>query len=172
MNPLRRRLGEVGLLLAALLAQTSLFPQLRLFGVVPDVMVLAVVTVAAREGAEAGAAYGFAAGALIDLFLEVPLGLSALAYSVVGYGVGMLQTGLMRSTWWIGPALGGAGALASGLIFVLVGIILGQEHFLSLRSFGVIPAQALYAAVLALAGYPLASWALGPGDEAVAPYQV
>lgn len=171
MSPLRRRVADVTLLVAVLLAQTSLFPHLRVFGVVPDVMVLAVVAVAARDGAETGAAYGFAAGVTIDLFLEVPVGLSALAYTVVGYGVGMLHTGLMRSAWWIGPVLGGTGALAAGVIFVVVGVILGQEHLLSVRSFLVIPVQALYAAALALVVFPLASRLLGPTADELVPFR-
>lgn len=171
MNAVRRRVGILTLLLVVLLAQTAFFPHVRAFGVVPDVMVLAVAVVAAREGAEVGAGFGFAAGVLIDLFLEVPVGLSALSYTLVGYGIGTLHTGLMRSTWWIGPLLGGAASLAAGTIFVLVGIILGQEHLLALRSFVVIPSRALYDAGLALLVFPLASRLLGPAEDQLSPYE-
>lgn len=171
MNPLRRRVGTATLMLVVLLAQTALLPHLRFVGVVPDVMILAVAAVAAREGAEVGAVFGFTAGALIDLFLEVPLGLSALSYTVVGYGIGTLHTGLMRSTWWIAPLLGGAASAAGGAIFVLVGVILGEEHLLAVRSFVVIPTRAIADAALALAVFPLTSRLLGPAEDELSPYE-
>lgn len=171
MNPLRRRVGMVTLLTAGLLAETTFFPHVRLFGVVPDVLVLAVVAVAAREGAEVGAAFGFAAGVLIDLFLEVPVGLSALSYTLVGYAIGTMQTGLMRSSWWLAPLLGGVGSLAAGTIFVLGGVILGQDHLLAVRSFVVIPSRAVYDAGLALLVFPLASRLLGPAEDELSPYE-
>lgn len=171
MNPVRHRVGVLTLLLVVLLAETALFPHVRLFGVVPDVMVLAVAAIAAREGAEIGATFGFAAGVLIDLFLEVPVGLSALSYSLVGYAIGTLHTGLMRSTWWMGPVLGGTASLAAGTIFVLVGIILGQDHLLAARSAVVVPSRALYDAALALLVFPLTSRLLGPTEDALSPYE-
>lgn len=171
MSPVRRRVGMGTLLLLALLAQTAFFPHVRPWGVVPDVMVLAVAAVAVREGAEIGAVFGFAAGVLIDLFLEVPVGLSAFAYAVVGYGVGMVQTGLLRPQWWMSPAIGGTASLVAGLIFVLAAMILGQEYLFSVRTFVVIPARAAYDALLAIAVFPVASRLMGPADETVAPYQ-
>lgn len=171
MNPLRRRAGMVTLLLVVWLAETAFFPYVRLFGVVPDIVVVAVAAVAAREGAEVGAAFGFAAGVIVDLFLEVPLGLSALSYTIVGYGIGTLHTGLMRATWWTGPLLGGAASLTAGLVFVLVGIILGQEHLLAVRSFVVIPSRAVYDALLAFLIFPVAGRLLGPAADELSPYQ-
>ncbi|HLG00568.1 MAG TPA: rod shape-determining protein MreD [Acidimicrobiia bacterium] len=171
MNPVRRRVGAVTLLIVTLLAQSSFFPHFRFFGVMPDVLIVAVAAVAAREGAEVGATFGFTAGVLIDLFLEVPLGLSALSYAVVGYGVGTLHTGIMRSTWWIGPLLGGTASIAAGSLFVLVGIILGQDHLLSLRSFTVIPTRAIYDGVVALLVFPLTAQLLGPAEDELSPYE-
>lgn len=171
MNLVRRRVGMVTLLSIVLLAETAFFPHTRVVGVVPDVMILAVAAVAAREGAEMGAGFGFAAGVLIDLFLEVPVGLSALSYTVVGYGVGTLHTGIMRSTWWIAPLLGGAASLAAGTIFVLTGIILGEEHLLSLRSAFIIPMRAIYDAGLALLVFPLTARLLGPAEDELSPYE-
>lgn len=171
MSPLRPRLGMVALLGAALLAQTAFFPYVRVAGVVPDVMVLAVVAVAVREGAEVGAVFGFAAGVLIDLLLEVPVGLSAIAYVIVGYGMGLFHAGFLRVRWWLGALLGGAGSLAAGTIFVVVGVILGLDHLLALRTAFIIPARALYDAALALLVFPLAAKLVGPTEEELVPYR-
>jgi rod shape-determining protein MreD len=165
MNLVRRRVGIGTLMLVALLAQTVFFPYLKVVGVLPDVMVVATVAVAVRRGAETGALFGFGAGVAIDLFLEVPIGLSALSYTVVGYAVGSIQTGLLRERWWLVPLLGGAGSLAAGVVFVVVGLVMGQEYLFSLRTFLVLPPRALYDAVLSLAVFPLAARLIGPPDS-------
>ncbi|HVM40526.1 MAG TPA: rod shape-determining protein MreD [Acidimicrobiia bacterium] len=165
MTDVRRRVGVGTLMLFALLAQVSLLPHLRVLGVVADVMIVATVAVAVRRGPEYGGVFGFAAGLLVDLFLQVPVGLSALAYSIVGYAVGLAQSSLLRERWWLAPLLAGLGSLAAGLVFVLAGLILGQEYLLDLRSFLVLPARALYDAALALIVFPVTARLLGPAEE-------
>lgn len=171
MIALRHRIGMITLLVVALLAQLSFFPQVRVFGVVPDVMVVAVAAVAAREGSETGAVFGFVAGVLVDLFLQVPVGLTALTYVLVGHAVGTLQSGLLRASWWLGPAIGGVSSLVAGTLFVLVGLILGQEHLLTARTAVVVPTRAFYDAVLALGVFPLANRLLGPTEDELVPYE-
>lgn len=85
---LRKAAPLATVLLTALAAQTGLAPHLALRGVAPDVLLVAVAAVAAGRGARSGAAFGFAAGLGADLFLATPLGTSALAYTLVGHGVG------------------------------------------------------------------------------------
>src|SRR6478609_672564 len=81
--------------------QVAVFPHLRLAGVVPDLGLIVAIAVGYQLGPEAGAVTGFAAGLGFDLFLETPLGLNALTYALVGYGVGVLETGLFRSPRWL-----------------------------------------------------------------------
>ena len=68
-----------------------MFTHLRILGVVPDLGLVLAVAIAYRSGPEAGALTGFAAGLCYDLFLETPLGLSALSYALTAYAVGLLQ---------------------------------------------------------------------------------
>ena len=74
-----------------------MLPHLRIAGVVPDLGLIVAIAVGYQLGPEAGAITGFVAGFGFGLFLELPLGLYALAYALVGYGVGVLEGGLMRS---------------------------------------------------------------------------
>ena len=86
-----RRVRLVLLLAAAVLLQTAVFPHLRIGGAVPDIGLVLVVAVATREGVEAGAAMGFVTGLTVDLYLQTPLGLSALAFALTGAAVGVVQ---------------------------------------------------------------------------------
>ena len=57
------RVGRLLLLLIMIvLLQTAVLPYLRIFGVVPDLGLVATVAIAYREGPELGAIFGFAAG--------------------------------------------------------------------------------------------------------------
>lgn len=152
---------------AAVVLQTTLFAELRIAGVAPELGLLVTVAVAYREGPVAGAAVGCAAGLLVDCFLVTPLGLSALAWSLTGYGVGVLQTGLLRASRWSAPLVGGLGSLAGGFVFVAVAVLAGQDQLVEWRTPVVVVVAAAYAAVLAPLVFPVARWAARPADQAV-----
>ena len=155
----RIRLGL--LVFLVVLLQTTLFSSLRVFGVAADVGLVMSVAIGYREGPEAGAIFGFAAGFAIDMFLQTPIGISALTYSMTGYGAGLVQLGLARSSWWIPSALGGVGGLVGGLGFILVATVAGQEDLLTLYALRVVVIAAVYDAVLAPLLFPIAGWAIG-----------
>ncbi len=165
-----RRLIRVGrlllLLIAIVLVQTAVLPYARVFGVVPDLGLVATVAIAYREGPEMGSIFGFAAGLSMDLFLQTPLGLTALAFALTGYVIGILQSALLRSTWWVTPLLGGLGGILGGLIFIGIGAIVGQEQLFALRSLRVVLLSGVYDAIVAPVVFPIAAFAArGPGPR-------
>src|ERR1700722_6746000 len=103
-------------LFIGILLQTTLIPDLQFRGVRPDLMLLITICVGLTSGPEQGAVIGFSAGLLTDLFMTTtPLGLSALAFSLVGFALGGLRSAAMpevRSLWlapggaFIGTATG------------------------------------------------------------------
>ena len=148
------------LLLLAVVLHTAVFPQLRAFDVAPDVMLLLAIAAGIAGGPERGATTGFACGLIADCFLQTPFGLSALAYSLVGWGVGSFQTRILHATWWI-PVLTAAVATAAGvLLFAALGAVVGQDHLISVRLVPIVGVCALWAALLASPLVRLARWAL------------
>jgi rod shape-determining protein MreD len=129
--------------------QVSVFPHARLFGVVPDLGLMLAVAVAFRLGPEAGALVGFAAGLGFDLFLASPVGMSALAYALTAYLVGVLQTGLLRAPAWVPPLLGFVTGLAGGTMFAAIGLLAGVDAVSTWSVFPVIALAAVYDALLA-----------------------
>jgi rod shape-determining protein MreD len=143
------RSARLGVLLAVLvLVQITVLTHVRIAGAVPDLGLVATLAVAYRLGPEAGAVFGFAAGAVTDLFLQTPFGLSALAWVLTGYLAGVVQEGLVRSAWWVPPVFGGVGALVGGAVFLAVGALVGQEQLWTARSFRLAVAAAGYAALV------------------------
>jgi rod shape-determining protein MreD len=153
------RLRLALLVVTTAVLQTTLFPDLRLFGVAPDLGLVATIAVAYRVGPERGALYGFANGLVIDLFLQTPFGLSALSFAVVGYGVGLLQAGMSREVRFAAPIFGGIGGLLGGFLFAAVAALAGQDQVIAVRTIYVLLLAAVYDALLAYALFPAAKWA-------------
>jgi rod shape-determining protein MreD len=161
------RLRLALLVVAVVVLQTTLFSAgLRAFGVMPDLGLVLTVAVAYYLGAERGAAFGFLTGFAVDLFLSTPLGLSALSFALVGYGIGVVKGGLVRPSRRVVPMLGALGGLAGGVLFVATGTLAGQDQLLALSSVRIILVASAYDALLAFAVFPIARWATrAPGSE-------
>lgn len=118
------------------LLQVALVAKSRVFGIHPDLLLLFSLCVGITGGRNRGAVAGFAAGLAADVFLTSPLGLSALAYTVAGYTVGVLaedSSGLP----WVTSLVAMAGTSIALVLFVVAGEFAGVIH-VSLRHFIVI----------------------------------
>ena len=121
---------RVGLVLAlTLFVHLTLLSRLRIDDVRPDALLLVALTAGLVAGAERGAVTGFCAGLLADLFLQTPLGLSALAFSLVGFAVGSLQSGILRAAWWIPMVNALCASIAGTVLYAVLGAMVGQLDF-------------------------------------------
>jgi rod shape-determining protein MreD len=116
-------------LLVAIVLQTTMLSGARVLGIGPDLMLVITIAGGLTGGPEQGAEIGFAAGLLADLFLQAtPLGLTALTFCLVGFAVGTLQGSVLRSGWWLAPLAALAASAAGVLLFVGIGITVGQTQ--------------------------------------------
>ena len=152
-------------LLVALVLHTSVFPQLRIADVRPDVMLLLAALGGLAAGPQVGAVFGFACGLAVDLLLQTPLGLSALTFSLIAYCVGTFQGVLLRSAVWLTPAVAAAASAVGVLVFALAGAVLGQAHLITPAVFTVMALVALLNAVLALPAARAVAWALAEDES-------
>jgi rod shape-determining protein MreD len=110
---MRRLLVLAAVVVLGVLLETTVFAELRLAGVRPDLLVLAVVAVAMASGPVSGAAFGFSAGLVADLLFDLPVGVSALVYTAVGFAVGMVRVYVTSQLPLVHLVLVGAASLAS-----------------------------------------------------------
>ena len=119
------RLGLVVVLLLTL--QTTWMADLRPFGTPGDLLLLLTVAAGMASGPVRGATVGFVAGLAMDLVLLTPFGLSSLAYLAVGYAVGTIHDGVLRSAPWI-PVVVAFVVSALGIgFYVVLGQLVGQQ---------------------------------------------
>jgi rod shape-determining protein MreD len=130
-------LGEVGiarvgavaaLVVVALALQSTLLARMTILGVIPQLVLVVVVSLAYTDGERVGVVTGFAGGLLQDLLLppQSILGLTALVYTGIGYLVGTLHRYAPPDSVWTPVfAVAGASAIAE-LSYALLSVIMGK----------------------------------------------
>src|SRR5688500_17360801 len=98
---LARILAMAAVVLLAVALQSTLLARLTLLGVIPQLVLVVVVCLAYLDGSRVGVVVGFAGGLLQDLLLpQSIIGLTALVYTMVGYGVGSLRQFAPSESVW------------------------------------------------------------------------
>jgi rod shape-determining protein MreD len=157
LSDMRFRLPLV--VLTAMLVHTAVLTQVRIFGVMPDLMLLLAVSAGLEAGPAAGGITGFACGMVADLFLPTPLGLSALVFSLTGYVTGVTKGGLLRATWWFPLVTVFAASSVGMALFAVAGTVLGEAELLNGHLVAVMVVVGITNALLSPMILRLARWA-------------
>ena len=88
---LRRTLALAAVIVTALLLQSTVFSQIKLLGVRPELLYVVTISMAILEGPNEGAIVGFAGGMAQDFLLDQPKGITALTLTLLGYTVGLAR---------------------------------------------------------------------------------
>ena len=155
------------LLISALALHLALFSVLRVGGAAPDLMLLVAVAGGLVGGPVRGAVLGFAAGIAVDVFLRTPMGLSALVFTLVGYGVGVVSTGVLTPSWYLPVVTASIASAAGVVLYAFVGAMLG-EPMVSRRLVTIVSVVAVGNAILAVPVIRAVTWAMGDDDGPVA----
>jgi rod shape-determining protein MreD len=153
----RRLLALAVVLVVAVLVQSTVLTRLRLAGVRPDLLVLAVVSVAVATDPTTGAVFGFVAGLVADLLFDLPVGVSALVYTAVGFAVGTVRVYVTSHRPLVHLVLAGAASLASVWCCGLLLRVFDLSSWATVTRAG--PLVALYNLLLTPFVYPVV-WAL------------
>lgn len=122
------------LALTGLALETSLFGTATLQGTKPELLLLVTVALAMGEGPAFGATAGFTLGLATDLVIELPAGLTALTFTLVGYGVGRIRAMVQTPSAWLPMAMVSLATLGGVLFYAGASFILGEEGLSALRT--------------------------------------
>lgn len=154
------RLRLVSLVVAVGVVHLAVLPDLRVAGIRADGFVVLTMAMAVVGGPERGAVTGFACGLVADLFLQSPFGLSALAYGVAGFAVGLLEQAVIRAAWWIPVATAFLGGVATTVLFALSAAVIGRPDYVQPRLGAIAVVVGAFAAVTVLPLLRAVRWAL------------
>jgi rod shape-determining protein MreD len=167
---------DSGVLLRWVLIVTSVFllqvgvvADIGLFGVHPELMLLLAICAGIAAGPVRGAGVGFAAGLLSDLMLQGPLGVSALAFAVVGFAVGSAEEAVLRSSRVITVAMTALASVVGLLLFAALSQLLGQRTLADPRLWLIVGIVSVFNAVLCVPAVALCRWAEGTELRTVRP---
>jgi rod shape-determining protein MreD len=152
----RRVLWFAAIILTAVLLQSTVFAQMSLLGVKPELMYLVTILIAIMEGPQEGALVGFAGGMAQDFMLNTPKGITALTLTLVGYAMGMAKQYIVSPSPLLPTMLVAIGTALGTGFYQTVRLLLGQLPNQPL-GYGIKVSllAAVYGAVLTPILYPL-----------------
>jgi rod shape-determining protein MreD len=145
--------SAIAVLLATVL-QAGLAPHITVFGAVPNLLLLVVVTIALSTGSNEGATVGFMAGLAFDLVGAGPVGAMALVLTIAGYAAGMLHTAMFAEGWLLPLTVLAITAIAVEISYGLLLGLLGTDVPFWRTLFTKMLPGAVYNTTLALLVYP------------------
>ncbi len=124
---MRVTLVALAALWIAVLFNSALAANTTLLGGAPDLVCVAVVSIALLRGPESGALAGFVAGLGVDALTWQPLGLAALVYCLIGYGAGRVGEQLSDHAPLSPLIVVAFATLLARAGLVLLGFLLGSQ---------------------------------------------
>ncbi len=152
---IRRVIAVLAVIVTALLLQSTVFAQLRLLGVRPELLYLVTIVVAFLEGPGEGAVIGFVSGLAQDLLLNEPKGILALTLTLLGYTLGLLRQYIVSPSPFLPVILVALGTAGGIVFYVVVSFLLGNfDHSIGF-AIRVALLAALYNAILTPILFPV-----------------
>jgi rod shape-determining protein MreD len=122
----RNTLIALGMVLVALVLQTTLFNEVRPFGMAPSIVLLTVIACARYLEPEAALLVGFTAGFLTDLVGGSSLGLWAIAMTVVAFATVKLRHREVDGLLIVAAGIFGL-TVAGQVVYVVVSTLFGHS---------------------------------------------
>ncbi|TLM77867.1 MAG: rod shape-determining protein MreD [Actinobacteria bacterium] len=151
---MRRALPATLAILAAAALQVGIAPHVGIGGVVPNLLLLVVITLAFMEGSQAGMVAGFSAGLLLDLLGTGPVGAWALVLAVTGYVTGLVAANLFAEGWLLPVTVAAVACLLAEGAYAFELTMFGEGANLAGALLTKVLPGAVYNAALALLVYP------------------
>lgn len=158
LNSSLTRIIPIAMVLLAL--QTTMFAEMRPFGVVVQVVLAFAASAGAVAGPERGAITGFTVGLMFDLAVGSPLGSSAITMGVAGYAAGWCDLVRIDTTWWLAGLFVTVGAGLGEAGVPVVRRFIGEEDAFVPEMVRIVPVVAVSAGIASLLLVPVSRWAL------------
>lgn len=141
-------------LIFCFLLQTSLFPFLQISGVVPNCLLILIITIAYTKGQIPAITTAFFAGLMLDLCFSETVGFCAIIYMIVAFLAGYANKIYYGRDYFVPGALVFAGEfIYSFLYYILFFLLRGKLELHTYFIYTILP-RMLYTVMLSLILYP------------------
>ncbi len=152
------RLIPVGMVMLAL--QRTVFAEIRVSGVIVQVVLALAAAAGAAGGSERGAVAGFTLGIMFDLVEGTPVGSTAIAFTLAGVVAGVLALIAADPQWWLNAIFVGLGAAVGEAMIPVVRIFVGEEDPWPPQMVKIVAIVAISSVILSPLLVPLGRWCL------------
>lgn len=152
------RLIPIGMVLIAI--QRTMFVEIKVSGVIVQVVLAFVAAAGASGGSERGAVAGFVLGSMLDMVEGTPLGSTAIAYTVGGIVAGLLALIAADPQWWLKAIFIALGCAAGEVMLSVVRLFIGDEFPWPADMAKVLVIISVAGAVMSPVLIPLSRWCL------------
>lgn len=119
------------LVFISLILESTLFTELTLFNIKPDLLLIYTSLFALQKGRRQGGMFGFGVGLVEDLFVAKFIGMNALIKAIAGLGIGALEKRIYKENIFVPIIVVAVGTVIAGLGFYLFSLILNVPVSLS-----------------------------------------
>lgn len=121
---MKRIISLSALIVVCYLLQTTVFQALALANIVPNLLLIIVVSIGYMRGKQEAMFYGFFTGLLVDCQFGQLIGIYALLYMLVGYVVGLCNKIYYMDEYIIPIVLVGVSDLVFNFIYFVLSFLL------------------------------------------------
>ncbi len=146
--------------LIAIIVQLTVFIDVRVAGVAPELLALVAVIAGFFAGPERGPLIAFIAGLIWDVYLPTPLGVAAVTFALVAFAVASLEEGLFHDSRFQLVAVVGVASASTVIAYALIGELVGQRGLVDVEMLRVSLLVGLVNAALTPVAAPMIRWAL------------
>lgn len=142
-------------LFICLLLQTSVFSYFVISGVMPDILIILVISVAYTKGRNQAIIVGFFSGFLLDIVSSGNIGISSIIYMIIAFLAGYSNKLYAKFDYVIPNALIASGELAFCFLSYLTGFFLQGNLALKYLFFNTMVPRTVYTFLVGLILYPI-----------------
>ena len=140
-------------LIVNFILQSTVLHLIEIRGVIPDTMIIIIVSYALLRGRNAGAVTGFFAGLIYDIMFGNSLGFYALMGMLVGWFCGMCHRNFYRDNFILPVSLSVLSNFIVGIIIYITGFLFKNNYNVLYFMFSVIIPQSVYTGIAAIVVY-------------------
>jgi len=117
----------LGVLMVAMVIQSTLLPLIAINGIYPDILLIIVISYALLSGKEKGVGMGFFAGLLHDLASGSVFGINTLAKLSIGYLVGLTERKVFKEHLLLPIVATAVATVLNGSVMFVILFLLGYK---------------------------------------------